>query len=554
MDPRGARAGWRAGGLVALWLAPAPGCGDKEEPVDSACEASSWYLDGDGDGFGDETSEVLACEAPSDHVAPRSGYLDCDDSDAAVHPLAQEVCNGVDDDCDGLVDSEDPSHDGGTDGEWHVDADGDGHGAAGSEATSACLPGAGWAATATDCDDSDAAVNPGAVEVCNGIDDDCDDLVDDGDPSLDLGTAEAWYPDGDGDGYGDDAGRTEACEDPGGAVAQGGDCDDADPAVSPGAAEVCSGRDDDCDGLVDMDDEDLDPSSVRTFYRDADGDGHGDPAASEAACEAPAGYVDSATDCDDTEPLAWSTADETCGDGVDNDCNGLADCEDGWCDSVCSESDCDDGVDNEGDGLVDCRDDECWGEAACVPAVQRARVSSGSGRVAYYQRTWREDSASGAASWGERGWRATFSGVGGSATVNTSQGGSSVCTFSVGRVSVVDAALYQYAPAYSWSRNRGPTRSSVAMSGGCPVSSTAWLPTDLRLYSGSGVVWWPTTGWTHTSVAAWGPPWYLGRSVTTSTRQESFSSATSAGGWRRGRSSTTTWTFHSLGTGWSWSP
>jgi hypothetical protein len=109
-----------------------------------------------------------------------------------------------------------------------VDADGDGY------------------ALGNDCDDDDAAVHPGATEVCNGVDDDCDGGVDIGatDPST-------WYPDADGDGFGAVAGAVSGCDAPEGFVAATGDCDDTSGAVSPAAAEVCNGFDDDCDGLVD---------------------------------------------------------------------------------------------------------------------------------------------------------------------------------------------------------------------------------------------------------------------------------------------------------------
>ncbi len=126
------------------------------------------------------------------------------------------------------------------------------------------------------------------------------------------------YFDADQDGFGDAALGRSVCRVPAGYVAEAGDCDDVDRAVHPGGAELCNGRDDDCDGVVDP------PGTpgLSVHYLDADGDGRGDPATGVEACAAPAGTVAAGDDCDDGEPLAWTGAAETCGDGVDNDCDG----------------------------------------------------------------------------------------------------------------------------------------------------------------------------------------------------------------------------------------
>lgn len=100
----------------------------------------------------------------------------------------------------------------------------------------------GYGTEEGDCDDRDPEVNPGVVESCNGIDDDCDDLVDED-------VMPTWYADGDGDGYGTAGATEEACEVPEGYVAVAGDCDDQDGATHPGADESCEGIDRDCDGL-----------------------------------------------------------------------------------------------------------------------------------------------------------------------------------------------------------------------------------------------------------------------------------------------------------------
>ncbi len=206
---------------------------------------------------------------------------------------------------------------------WYQDADGDGYGDAGVSTTGCEIP-SGYVADSTDCDDGDAAVNPGATEVCNAVDDDCDGDIDDDDSGLDSGTASTWYTDSDGDGYGDSGSANLACDQPTSSVADATDCDDGDALVNPGATEVCNTVDDDCDGAVDDDDSSLDSSTASTWYTDGDADGYGDSGSSSLACAQPSGAVADATDCDDTAPTTYPGADEYC-DGVDSDCDGTLD-------------------------------------------------------------------------------------------------------------------------------------------------------------------------------------------------------------------------------------
>jgi hypothetical protein len=202
-----------------------------------------WYIDADDDGYGSEAKIIGACEQPTGFVADNT---DCDDGDDEVFPGTSEICNEIDDDCDGLIDDEDE-----VDGDlnlWYIDHDGDGYGSE-AKMMGACAQPTGYVADNTDCDDDEVWLNPGMDEVCNSIDDDCDGLIDDED--LDATDLNLWYIDSDGDGYGSDAKMMGACEQPSGFVDNDADCDDTDDEVNPDATEICDTRDNDCDGDVD---------------------------------------------------------------------------------------------------------------------------------------------------------------------------------------------------------------------------------------------------------------------------------------------------------------
>jgi hypothetical protein len=173
------------------------------------------------------------------------------------------------------------------------------------------LDGDGWA-EADDCDDQDPEVYPGAAELCDGVDNDCDDEVDE-DP---IDGLQLWT-DSDGDGYGSAEGAVEVCEATAGLVEQAGDCDDDDPERHPDAEEHCDGVDEDCDGAVDEDAVD-----GQTWWLDADGDGHGSDTPQARACEPPDDAAEFGDDCDDDDPDSHPGAAEICGDGVDQDCDG----------------------------------------------------------------------------------------------------------------------------------------------------------------------------------------------------------------------------------------
>ena len=203
--------------LLPACLAVLAACGDKDDPEDTG-EPEAEVIDDDADGF-----------ASAD---------DCDDHDSDVNPGATEVCNGIDDDCDGEIDE-------GLLVTAYLDTDGDGFGDP-STGTEVCEPSELQSLDDTDCNDGDAAIYPGADESCNGKDDDCDEVIDE-DDAVD---APEWYFDLDGDGYGDADNTVFACEQPSATVEDSSDCDDTRASVNPGAEELCDAIDTDCDGAV----------------------------------------------------------------------------------------------------------------------------------------------------------------------------------------------------------------------------------------------------------------------------------------------------------------
>jgi MYXO-CTERM domain-containing protein len=187
---------------------------------------------------------------------------DCDDKEARTYPGNPEVCDGVDNDCDGSLAEGEVD---GDEDEWPL-------------CTPPLLPEL-W----EDCDDSNESINPDADEICDGWDGDCDGVV----PVAET--------DRDADGY-------VPCDDWVGSDAMlgGGDCDDEDDRLNPGVPEVCDNIDQDCDGEIDED-------------FDIDGDGFtGLPCSDEPV------------DCNDDDPAVYPGAPDG-PEPEDQDCDGTSD-------------------------------------------------------------------------------------------------------------------------------------------------------------------------------------------------------------------------------------
>jgi GEVED domain/Putative metal-binding motif/Secretion system C-terminal sorting domain/Fibronectin type III domain len=202
---------------------------------------TTYYFDGDFDGFGLDATAVQACTPSAGFVATGG---DCLDTDATVNPLGTELCNGLDDECNGVVDNGFPY------ATYYLDQDNDNFGLT-SSATPYCqAPGTNWDLVGGDCDDQNPLANPGKLEVCNGIDDDCDGLVDGNDPSA-TGTA-TYYQDLDADGYGNILVTVSSCSAVPGYVLNKKDCNDNNALINPDGQEVAANLiDEDCDGLID---------------------------------------------------------------------------------------------------------------------------------------------------------------------------------------------------------------------------------------------------------------------------------------------------------------
>ncbi|MCO4747653.1 MAG: putative metal-binding motif-containing protein, partial [Proteobacteria bacterium] len=300
---------------------------DGDGAVDEDLPTVRYYVDADGDGDGSASATLDSCFPPTTGWATTS--TDCADDDASRAGTLDEACDGADTDCDGTIDETFALL------TWYADADTDGYGDP-NVTYQACAQPLASVNRAGDCDDARAYINPGEVEVCDPLDEDedCSGAADNDDTN--ATGLQAVYEDGDGDSYGV-GGEIWVC-DPGALQATRlGDCDDTDALVNPLAAEVCDGLDNDCDGSIDP----VTSVDAVDWFKDGDGDGYGDPDSPTTACDAPEGYLEDFSDCDDSDATIYPGAEDAPYDGIDQDCSGGVDDDlDG--DGYGIDEDCDD--------------------------------------------------------------------------------------------------------------------------------------------------------------------------------------------------------------------
>ncbi len=307
-------------------------CNKSADDLDATTDKSTaptYYADADLDGH------TSLADPGAKYCEPAAGRLtttpdDCNDANNAINPAAQEVCDAlnVDEDCDNKADDADASVLASGFAQTWPDGDSDGHGSATGTPRLACDPAAGYADSNDDCNDANGLISPSADEVCDplNVDEDCDKLADDADPSVLPSSQSLWFTDADADGHGDPTKSASACERSGSSLV-GDDCNDKLATINPGEAEVCDSLDvdEDCDGLADDADANVAASSYPTFYVDTDGDTYGGTSVGKSNCAGPGnGAVDYKADCDETDATIHPGAPESC-DGIDEDCDGRLD-------------------------------------------------------------------------------------------------------------------------------------------------------------------------------------------------------------------------------------
>ncbi|MFN0275936.1 MAG: MopE-related protein [Chitinophagales bacterium] len=252
---------------------------------DTSCMPITFYEDIDGDGFGNPDYSVMSCDSLEEYV---TNTLDCNDLNADINPGMPEICNGLDDNCNTMIDEDLPLY------IYYADNDYDGFGGS-SDSIIVCfdITPSGYSIDNSDCDDSNEFTH---------------------EPIL-------YYADTDGDFFGDVLNAASYCSiiPPADYVSNSLDCNDTDPLINPFSNEVCNGEDDNCNDLID---EDL---PVYVLNIDTDGDGFGFAETDTSSCDFEiSGFVSNTDDCDDTNPFVNPYSNEI-ENGIDDNCNDTID-------------------------------------------------------------------------------------------------------------------------------------------------------------------------------------------------------------------------------------
>ena len=244
--------------------------------------------------------------------------VDCDDNNLNINPGAQELCDSVDNNCDGQIDEEVKST-------FYYDSDQDGYGTS-SQYTLSCSAPLNYVTNNLDCNDNNLNINPGAQELCDSVDNNCNSQADEG-------VTTTFYRDNDNDGYGNPVSSTQTCSVPLGYTTNNNDCNDNSVSVNPGTSELCDSVDNNCNGVAD------EGFSIGASCSSGVG-----------VCLSSGVSVCSSNNLNTVcNAVPKSPTTEIC-DGKDNNCDGQTD-EGGIC-AVTSTEICD-GIDNNGNGQVD---------------------------------------------------------------------------------------------------------------------------------------------------------------------------------------------------------